>query len=144
MWRLDGLGKPFLKEFLSNWIVLAVALLFAFPVFFWKITDYVSEEEIVEDAIGNATVNVGTIANPAHSSATAEALTINTQSGHSHGNNLAEPQSHSCGRLEPRNEARLFYGALQSPKTDSMMTLCEAVILTAPEAVAQEARGATV
>ena len=55
MWRLDSLGKPFMTEFLSNWILLASALIIAFPVIFFKITDHIPEEdELGYDENGNS------------------------------------------------------------------------------------------
>lgn len=48
MWRLDGLGTPYVNMFASCWGLLAGSLLFALPVIFLKIKDTVPVEEDIK------------------------------------------------------------------------------------------------
>ena len=60
MWRLDGLGTPYMSLFASCWALLAGSLVIALPVMMLKIKDTVPLEEdlkftdeTVEDVIGH-------------------------------------------------------------------------------------------
>lgn len=47
MYRLDSLEKPYMTLLLSNWILLPVSLVIAFPVAYWMVhehSDVESEE----------------------------------------------------------------------------------------------------
>jgi hypothetical protein len=44
-WHLDAKKVPYMGMFVSNWVLLAVSLVIAAPVMFWKIKDTVSIEE---------------------------------------------------------------------------------------------------
>lgn len=45
MWRMDGVGVPFMSMFASCWGLLAGSLLVALPVMIWKIRDTIPVEE---------------------------------------------------------------------------------------------------
>jgi hypothetical protein len=45
MWSLDSNKLSFKGEFISNWVLLSISLLFAAPVIFLKIKDHVTVEE---------------------------------------------------------------------------------------------------
>lgn len=45
IWRLDGLGIPYINEFASSWALLAGSLLIALPVMLMTIKDTVPVEE---------------------------------------------------------------------------------------------------
>lgn len=45
IWRLDGIGIPYINEFASSWALLAGSLLIALPVMLMTIKDTVSVEE---------------------------------------------------------------------------------------------------
>jgi len=60
MWRMDGLGTPYMNEFASCWALLAGSLLLALPVILMRVRDHVDIEEdvkfadeTVEDVIGH-------------------------------------------------------------------------------------------
>jgi hypothetical protein len=59
IWRLDGMGLPYMNLFASCWILLASSLVVALPVMILKIKDTVPVEEdlkftdeSMEDVIG--------------------------------------------------------------------------------------------
>jgi hypothetical protein len=60
IWRLDGLGSPYMNLFSSCWVLLAGSLVIALPVMILKIKDTVPVEEdlkftdeTLEDVIGH-------------------------------------------------------------------------------------------
>lgn len=55
MYRLDSLGKPYMTLLISNWILLPVSLVVAFPVAFWMVHEY---SDIESDREGDAGTDV--------------------------------------------------------------------------------------
>lgn len=45
MWRLDGLGTPYMIEFASCWALLSGSLLIALPMILFKVKDHVPIED---------------------------------------------------------------------------------------------------
>ena len=55
MYRLDSLEKPYMTLFISNWILLPVSLVIAFPVAFWMVHEH---SDIESDREGDAGTDV--------------------------------------------------------------------------------------
>jgi hypothetical protein len=45
MWSLDSHNLSYKGEFISNWVLLSISLVFAAPVIFLKVKDHVTVEE---------------------------------------------------------------------------------------------------
>jgi hypothetical protein len=119
MWRLDSLGKPFMTEFLSNWILLASALIIAFPVIFFKITDHIPEEDELEyDGNGNSHYET------TDNHATGEVVSGNGRAAAriATGVHNTEVQDPRRQRLQPRDEVTLRSTSLRPlpPSTETV------------------------
>lgn len=55
MYRLDNLEKPYMTLLISNWIILPVSLVIAFPVAFWTVHEH---SDIESDREGDAGTDV--------------------------------------------------------------------------------------
>lgn len=64
IWRLDGIGAPYMNLFISCWVLLAGSLVVALPVMILKIKDTVPVEEdlkftdeTLDDVVGHKIVD---------------------------------------------------------------------------------------
>lgn len=60
MYRLDSLETPYMTLFMSNWILLPVSLVIAFPVAFWMVHEHSDVESNQELATSTEEVEKST------------------------------------------------------------------------------------
>jgi hypothetical protein len=111
VWRMDSLGKSYMTEFLSNWILLACALAFVFPVIWFKINDHIAEEDELEydgsNIDGHDTADNATEGDRVLGEKGAEGAATATYVDKTQVEEAVHPVKDApCPRLQPRDEPR--------------------------------------